>query len=881
MSKTEQDAEKNPKGVAIDPTFVAKVRVQLTKVGVDEDDWKRFLATVIDVVPGQPAPGVPLTKDQFALIRILDNASRDKRIERCFHHYSEKYDTYKSGLTRDIFRLMKVADKMGQYNFLNIDAYWAPLVSVIPANFGKDPYLAYLVNKKDPKWESTPDPSVTVSPMVIKKGKVKGVPEPAAPAPKAPVKAPAKAKPKKAPAPAPIPATPPVSFSGGCMEGMDTHLKELNNDLVGFNTTQGHKWTGGQSVKVQSLSMTGVGETTAVIINENGDIAAVPVTLLTCFDMPPAAVPAPPPVAPPTPPPPPEPAVIPKEEPAVEVAIPPTLVPPVLTQEQESLGARFAALFREVKNRFLFSQKFDGVVFGSTMLIQNGSCLLKGAPGTGKTTLLQLAAMMVSGKDGPEGKDWRDDLEKIKRVDDLFEWMKVNQYFGMTQYNADKEPEDIFFKTDISIVSEEKSDGKETDRYHFAPTAREIVTSFIKLHNESNRLGPNTADALLGLLAERRVEYKGQYFSSPARKEWKGHLNYFDYNPHLDTEGFEMDRALLDRIDIGIYLPGGSLNTRYEVLKKRVQMKALGLPEDLMEALRRKDGQGNYVLNPLTPSDIIKLWDIAQTIPIDDEALRWITFFTNLGNMTVRVYKDGTYYDTDESSGFPEPKAMSNTYIDPTVMSYKGSKDQMTLKEIPQPMGTGGSYFPIMSTIDAFNRPLGSRAALSFINLVKAETLFRYMLAPDKSKVQLAFIVNQRKMNKNGKYMPETPAQTKVRMVQITKLLDFLPYVLDHRINIGVGRDIQTNFLNFAHYLRYYFRSQVFFNKEKKYYDEWMDASTLINELTSTSIADRRLEWVTKFMEKRNIGGGAETYIKGEMRNDPFRMQWYDLAGAK
>ena len=55
-----------------------------------------------------------------------------------------------------------------------------------------------------------------------------------------------------------------------------------------------------------------------------------------------------------------------------------------------------------------------------------------------------------------------------------------------------------------------------TSSYQFDPTPRPVVTQPIKFFNEANRSGSGVEDAILGLIAEKTVEYRGQTFTSPS-----------------------------------------------------------------------------------------------------------------------------------------------------------------------------------------------------------------------------------------------------------------------------------------------------------------------------------------------------------------------------
>jgi len=854
----------------ISPETVKEIENVLRGIGITEADWNLFLKCVKEV-----APGTDLNKAQYLIISLLDDRSRDGRISRVTTK-GKWGGKFKAWLIRDIRKLRQVAVKMGDRNFLNIDGYWDPLLEDIATKTGLEAFGKYITRPKDPRWKKVEAPKVAVWAEVLQPtGAPPPTPTPPTPAP---------------PPPAPPTPVPPITAAapttpGLCSAGDKTLLIKIDKTIEKMNKDLGTIWH--EMMEVEILNIVDINDHYwAHIKDAAGYHISVPVDYLRCYltapgEAPPVTVPEEKPE---------------KKKPKAKAELPEELKPiDHMFPADSPTAQKISTLLKEIASRFMFEDESDALIFFSTWFMRDGSCLLKGAPGSGKTVLLTLAAMSMS------GEEWRND-PKVKSVDSLLDWMRNHDIFGMTQYNADKEPEDVFFYTDISIdkveIKKEGEPDRERSRYIFKPTPRPIVSSFVKLHNESNRLGPNTADALLGLLAEKRVEYKGMFFTSPRvpqkiddpppedRTEWEswqkrsllpdadplkldvGHLNFFDYNPHLDTEGMEMDRALLDRIEVGIYLSAGGLSTRYRILKKQaIKGKVANIPKAYFIDMSAKDSP----IHPLTPDEIMSLWKIVEQIPIDDEALRWIAFFTNLPNFTVRQFKTGSYFKLEEKKGRKEkvPKSVPKTgFIDPTVISYKGSKAQMTLAETPMVVGT--DQIEPSSTIDALNRPLGSRAELSLRNLLKAAIFVEYVRGKTP---HLHFIVNDTSI--------EEEKRDDYRRKQVSHILAFLPYVLDHRVNIGVGPDIQTNFLNFAHYIEYYFKPQIFYNERN--FNRWMAAMKIMGEIPNgmkKSVIQLRDEWAVKWIAEMVKQGESEEDLKKSLEEDPFIVQLYNLAGT-
>jgi hypothetical protein len=683
-------------------------------------------------------------------------------------------------------------------------------------------------------------------------------------------------------------ATPPTTQHGGCTEGSQTLLLELTPDLAVRNDAAQEGWTAGAPVTIQGFVTPAGGAVMANIRNMMGFSWFTPLTNLSCFSAAVPAEPAAPPVVPEPQPTPPAPEGTPaaQPEPSTTATYP---APPEIPHEIAVINGKpvtdiIKELLNQIGSRFLFPSPSDKDVYCSSWFMRDGSCVLKGAPGTGKTVLLTLTAFALC------GEKWKIDHAAGDSHKTVLRWMARNDLFGIAQHNADKEPEDVFFYTRISIgqvkeggqTTEEKDKFTELKNYTFKPEPRPVVNAFIKLNNESNRIGPNVADALLGLLSEKYVEYKGEIFESPAldpkkNPDWieaksipklpdgkdnplridPGHLNYFDYNPHLDVEGQEMDRALLDRIDVGIYLAGGGVSTKFKVLRGK-RDSAKGIPKKFYEDIR--DGK----VHPLDPVLLMRLWNVVDKIYVDDETLRWISFLTNLPNITVRKYKSTSYFKLDEND-----KAVPHTeFIDPTLISYKPAKEGMESPGIQSHQGM--DIFDPNTALDAMERPLGSRASESLLALLKALTFVRHCTDPT---LPLEYITNDARL--------APAARAKNRNDRIMDIAFMLRYVLDHRVNLGVTKDIQENFLNFGHFIQYYFIPKILEEKNNK--QKWLEAMDVIADLRQTESVRRMAEFVLKMVIKRGMRQNQESkdkILKEFKEDDPFLIQFYRMAAA-
>ena len=129
---------------------------------------------------------------------------------------------------------------------------------------------------------------------------------------------------------------------------------------------------------------------------------------------------------------------------------------------------------------------------------------------------------------------------------------------GIAKIDNDKRADEILYGMEIQQVREDK-EGREVQTFVFDPIPRPIVTQPIKFFNEANRSQAGVEDAVLGLIAEREVEYRGKTFNSPAFVAW------MDTNPHQKAN----DLAFTDRIDTELFFGTISLGARNAQLQTR------------------------------------------------------------------------------------------------------------------------------------------------------------------------------------------------------------------------------------------------------------------------------------------------------------------------
>ena len=506
--------------------------------------------------------------------------------------------------------------------------------------------------------------------------------------------------------------------------------------------------------------------------------------------------------------------------------------------------------------------------------------LLKGAPGTGKTILLNSTAMCfgytlpVHGKRMTIAKDHGVDVSKYTGQNVIDALVDAGAY-GYATHNADKVPTDVFFDIAISIndevtpaatepggpaspappttavglaknpaemesailheVRENPGEPPRNRRYIFEPFARPVVTAFIELHNEANRMSSEVADTILSILAEKWVEYRGRIFQSPADGGKLGALRFFDYNPHLDVEGQEMDRALLDRIDVSLYLSAGDISVRYKVLDSKNRQK-VGY-QNVNDALAMDIYNG--LVDPMSKEDLRSLWDAVERIKLGPEVLRWISFFCALPNIPTNKYS-GSYWEITGA----DAKLKGPELIDLSLISYKDAKGGMP-PIAPQSSAGAGAELNPWDAIRSINRPLGVRSSESLMRLYKAYKFLR--ISRDKEK--------------NAPVIDITDGASRASIIR--EILMLLPYVLDHRVNLGVGTEISGNFLNFFDFIRNYYAPVII----------WKDRDVLFKVMVAVNETMQEKEkggWTgkktrAKFLEKYAAAVGIQESSAKEM----------------
>jgi len=546
---------------------------------------------------------------------------------------------------------------------------------------------------------------------------------------------------------------------------------------------------------------------------------------------------------------------------------PEVVVRKVMPPENENLPhmERLKALYDLMTQYYKFENEEKSKIFFASLLIEDVKVLLKGVPGTGKTTLLEaVLCLMANPFDLEKSKLGIKNISTSKDAFKMFNQILSSEHMsqkyrlfrhqgkfvpikGVARINPDKMPDEVLYYTDIvqwkkegkeniSAVLEknpdedtEKDKKREFDesavitekqRYEFIPKPRPIVTAPIKFYNEINRANRPTQDGILPLMAEGRVEQYGVELTSPDS------ISFFDYNPHLDqpeTGGRELDQAFLDRIDLSIYITGLDYQSskelavqllmpvghQYDGKTKGIDAKSVG--QSVLESLYHKK------IIPLNLSELEQIWNCIKNMDVEDRVVDMCVVFMSLFKTSYRIYNN-KYYSEGNTPKIPGSTNLD--FIDLTKVTYG---EKAVKAQEPQVSSSANSY---VAYIDDIRRPLGQRALQSIIKLARAYAFMDYALDKPKSKI-----------------LKSSPADVKVKEKHI---LACLPYVVEHRINLGVGPNIMR-FLNFFDFVHSYLIPKVI-EPNRAVWREWLEAKDITIREVEKRVAGQN--WNAERLEK-------------------------------
>ena len=296
---------------------------------------------------------------------------------------------------------------------------------------------------------------------------------------------------------------------------------------------------------------------------------------------------------------------------------------------------------------------------------------------------------------------------------------------GIAKIDYDKRAEEILYGIEIRQITDKQRIGgeeKEVAAYQFDPTPRPIVTQPIKFFNEANRSGSGVEDAILGLIAEQTVEYRGQTFSSPSFVAW------MDTNPHQKGN----DLAFVDRIDMELYFGTLTLGGRFNTLVERYGgSKSKGSrPEfQLIDRMLLNKGTSRY-LKPMRFHDLNNVWGTIIGLPFnasgaaegEQGALLDISMISVLFTQRFMVQER-----QDEIYGMPHVfKNDDDIYTSPLVdiSTTTNSQYESQHQEAIDKYGSGKNGVQYQAPV-LITRMLGFRFSNSLIKMTRALAFLR------------------------------------------------------------------------------------------------------------------------------------------------------------
>jgi hypothetical protein len=344
---------------------------------------------------------------------------------------------------------------------------------------------------------------------------------------------------------------------------------------------------------------------------------------------------------------------------------------------------------------------------------------------------------------------------------------EMRSMVGDAKIDYDKRADEVLYGLEIQEVSNEDGTVK---TFEFEPLPRPIVTRPVKFFNEANRSQSGVEDAILGLIAEKEVEYRGKTFTSPSFVAW------MDTNPHQKGN----DLAFTDRIDMELLFKSISLGGRYAVLGKQLGEQGLQPGAQLVHDLTEDKGSSRD-FTPFRFGDLSTLWQHIETnIKFKQpgggyDALRDIA--------SISVLFSQIYAKTPGTLDMGETKSVTldweNPHKDPlldysvttnTVTTDAGTTSPLLEEE---DVGFGSSSTATNPRIYGASEEEGAMQAPAIFSRILG---FRFTNSLIKLSRALAFL--------RGK-----------EYVGRQEILDALPYVIAHRMGRAKasGKDMEGN----------------------------------------------------------------------------------------
>ena len=371
-------------------------------------------------------------------------------------------------------------------------------------------------------------------------------------------------------------------------------------------------------------------------------------------------------------------------------------------------------------------------------------------------------------------------------------------------WNKFIETDDCFY-VPIQKIEREEYDG---DVYNIETSDHTYVAPVL-VHN-CNRMSLSVADAILGLMAEKQVEYLGEVFNSP--QVGRGCVTFLDSNPHLDDMGYELDPAFRDRVDVGIWFPSPSLFNRVALSKMQNEL-GKDLRSIFFQLLNRSYDDKYGGLEPLSYNHLREVWDDVESIEIPESIEYRISLYTWLFGCTLKVYDSKHYHGevklSDFAAEFAEMKTedekkefekklrnwhfwqpIGEKFVDKSLVAYSRALNKMPMAS---PDVEVGGEPETMDYLDDVIMPLGDRSRQSLTKLLKAYCWVEKCLTMTRRDDEGNLV------NPDAAKEPIIPREEDV--------FTLLPYVVDHRVGLsGIGgqRGSPPNCLTYKSFLSYF-----------------------------------------------------------------------------
>jgi MoxR-like ATPase len=317
---------------------------------------------------------------------------------------------------------------------------------------------------------------------------------------------------------------------------------------------------------------------------------------------------------------------------------------------------------------------------------------------------------------------------------------------GVAKIDYDKRADEVLYGMEIQQITTDDPSGKKVSAYAFEPIPRPVVTQPIKFFNEANRSQSGVEDAILGLIAERTVEYRGKTFDSPHFVAW------MDTNPHQKGN----DLAFIDRIDTELFFTTITLGERYAQLNERYRAKGGQAPQQLLVERITNDVNSDENVTPNRFSNLDTVWDFVSEMPFSPPAaegvydgLRDIAMLSVL--FTQRFFVRTEVTNVLGADGLDHTLYSTMNIHDSPLMDISKASNDLLLKDPQESFAV--RYGDKEQTASPFQAPALFRRVLGFRftnSLVKLSRAFAFLRGKD--------------------------------YVSREEILDALPYVVGHRL---------------------------------------------------------------------------------------------------